>query len=96
MAYSERKMHYAAVGRLIRRSDTDPALVAKYDLLRSDADRFQFMREILLAPTLADVVVEDHYKSFTRDRHTDRYVTVTWLHFLLQMFSRMRVFDPKP
>ena len=39
MPYAERKKKYAQVGRIMRSPGIDPAVVAKYDLMRSDQER---------------------------------------------------------
>ena len=38
--------------------------------------RFGFTQEILLAPSLGELVIEDHYRSLVRDNHKDKYRTV--------------------
>ena len=39
MPRAERKRHYAAIGRRLRRDDVNPALLAKYAAMKSDAER---------------------------------------------------------
>ena len=60
----------------MKASDVDPALLMKYQMMTSDCDRWAFMREVLLDPTLASIEIEDCYRSIVTDRHRDRYVTV--------------------
>ena len=36
------------------------------------------MREILLAPSLAELTIEDHYRSVVRDSHKDKCRTARW------------------
>ena len=79
MPYQERKKCYAHVGRVMRRADTDPALVAKYEMLRSDVDRFNFMKAVMLDPSLASNQIEEQYKVLALDKHKDLYVTATYL-----------------
>ncbi|CAE7493734.1 unnamed protein product, partial [Symbiodinium sp. CCMP2456] len=77
MPYVVRKRYYSKANRLVRARDVDPAIVRKYDMLRTDADRFSFMKELLLAPSMAQIKIEDHYRSVVRDSHKDKYRTVT-------------------
>ena len=40
MPYMVRKRYYSKANRLVRARDVDPAIVRKYDMLRTDADRW--------------------------------------------------------
>ena len=42
------------------------------------------MKEILLAPSLAELMIEDHYRSVVRDSHKDKYRTARWQNIHLR------------
>lgn len=42
--------------------------------------RFAFMRELLLAPDMASIKIEDHYRNTVRDSHKDKYRTAPVQH----------------
>ena len=75
MPYSERKAKYAQVGRIIRAPGVDAAVIAKYELAKSDAERFEFMRCVIVDPTLASIEISDEFRNEVYNKNADLYVT---------------------
>ncbi|CAE7358697.1 unnamed protein product, partial [Symbiodinium sp. CCMP2456] len=73
LPYAVRKTYYARAGRIVKAPGVDAAVVSKYDLMKGDQERFDFMKQVLLDPTLGSVKVEEHYRSQQRNSKKDKY-----------------------
>ncbi|CAE7632048.1 unnamed protein product [Symbiodinium sp. CCMP2592] len=76
MPRTERKKHFAWLNR---QTKADPELLAKYQLLKTDDDKFRFLKDCLLAKGDAapPVAVKETFKDLTQDEQKDKYVTMT-------------------
>ena len=75
MPREDRKRHYAAIGRMCK---LDPTLANNFSLLKTSADKFQFLKETLLSGTnKADVTLAESTVTERSSTNTDRYRRVT-------------------
>ena len=75
MPREERKRHYAALGRMCK---LDPVLAGKFNMLKGATDKFQFLKEAILADSSrAEVTVSENTVTAQTSTNQDRYRRVT-------------------
>ena len=75
MPRDERKRHYATIGRMCR---LDPVLAGKFSMLKTHGEKFQFLKEAILADSdQAEVAVSQETVTAHTTTNQDRYRRVT-------------------